>query len=103
MSAKKDDMNVPLLVTLGVIGVILALVCVFGTQAYFLYITDVEAERKADMSVNYTLTDLRDQQTKNITTYRWIDRNKKIAAIPVEEAMKSLIESKGNFATALAK
>jgi hypothetical protein len=45
--------------------------------------------------VNYQLRDLREAQQKNISTYRWIDRDKQIAAVPVDEAMKMLIESKG--------
>jgi hypothetical protein len=99
----KDELNVPVLATCGILGVLLLVVVVFGVQAYFLNYQNEEEARKADNTVNHFLVDLRSEQHKNISTYHWVDKDKKIAAIPIEDAMKAVVQANGKVSTALAQ
>jgi hypothetical protein len=95
--AYKDDTNAPLIITIGAVSGFLVIVLAIGLQAWFLNEEHQEIQQKWDGSVNVRLVDLRKQQEATINSYRWIDREKQIAAMPVDEAMKLLIQNKGKL------
>ncbi|MHC4339244.1 MAG: hypothetical protein ACYSX0_03380 [Planctomycetota bacterium] len=41
------------------------------------------------------LAEMRTEETEKLTTYGWVDREKGIVRIPIEEAMQKLIEEAG--------
>jgi hypothetical protein len=92
--AYKDDANSPFIITVGAVGGFLVIVIVIGLQAWFMSEEQAELDHKYAGVVNQELQDVRQQQRTNLTTYRWIDRNKGIAAIPIDRAMKLLVEQK---------
>ena len=92
----KDDVNSPLIITVGAISGFLVIVLVIGLQAWFL--SEEQRELSGDYSAgNRELTELRKDQQAKISTYHWIDRDKNVVAIPIDEAKKLLIENKGKL------
>ena len=95
--AYKEDVNSPLIFTIGAVSALLAIVVVVGLQSWFMYEEQAEKDQNYAGAVNHQLVDLRKEQQSNITGYRWIDRDKKVAAVPIDEAMKLLIQNKGKL------
>src|SRR3954452_3379564 len=95
--AYKEDVNSELIITIGAISGFLLIVLAIGLQAWFMSEEDAELTSKSANAVNYQLADLRNEQQGKISTYRWVDRDKQIVAIPVEEAEKMLIASNGKL------
>lgn len=95
--AYKDDTNAQVILTIGAVSGILVIVLVIGLQAWFLSEEHSEIEAKYGSTVNVQLVELREKQQAKIREYRWVDKEKGIAAIPVEQAMKVLIENQGKL------
>jgi uncharacterized protein HemX len=95
--AYKEDVNSQLIITIGAISGFLLIVLAIGLQAWFVSEEQTELNAKSATAVNYQLADLRSEQQNNITTYRWIDRDKKIAAIPIDQAERLLLENNGKL------
>ena len=95
--AYQEDTNSPLILVIGAVSGFLVLVIVIGLQAWFMSEEQAELSQVYSGAVNYQLHDLRAEQQARMNTYRWIDRDKQIVAVPVDEAMKMLIESKGKL------
>ena len=86
--AQREQANVPLLMTIGAVSGILMLVLAIGIQAWFLREVQLEVASKWDGVPTQPITDLKIRQQTNISTYRWVDKDKKRVAIPIEEAMQ---------------
>ena len=86
--AQREQANVPLLLTIGAVSGFLVIVLAMGIQAWFLREMQREVAQKWDNVPLQPVTDLRRQQETNISTYRWVDKDKKVVAIPIDEAMK---------------
>jgi hypothetical protein len=97
MAAYQEDTNSPLILVIGAVSGFLVIVIVIGLQAWFLSEEQQEYSEVYSASENYQLKELRIAQQANTGTYRWIDREKKIVAVPVDDAMKMLIENKGKL------
>lgn len=95
--AYKDDTQSQLLLTIGAISGLVVIVLVIGIQAWFMSEEQSEAQLKFGQAVHMQLVQTREKETANINSYRWIDKDKQVAAIPVEQAMKVLIENKGKL------
>lgn len=77
------DMNIPVLATIGVIGVILIYVTIVATQAWFYYEFNREYEKKVLQQPNVELNHLRSTQTARITQG---------GVMPLDQAMQLVIE-----------
>jgi len=95
--AYKEDVDSQLIITIGAVSGFLLIVLAIGLQAWFASEEDTEFAAKSATSKNYQLAELHDQQQANITTYRWIDRDKQVVAIPIEEAERMLIQNNGKL------
>jgi hypothetical protein len=93
--AFKQEVNVPFVLTVGFISAILLIVAVIGTQAWFYSEEQNEIDRKNREYPNTELLTLKAGQTEHLTKYRWIDQKKGIVAIPIEAAMKIMVDSNG--------
>lgn len=87
-----SDMNLPLIVTIGGVGVMLIFVIVVGIQAWFFAQQRDEMAVKSLARPNPALTDNRMRQLKNLDGYRWVDRNAGVVAIPIDRAMELTVE-----------
>jgi hypothetical protein len=90
--AQREQANVPLLLTIGAVSGFLIIVLAIGIQAWFLREVQREVTQKWEGQPIQPVTDKKSQQLANITTYRWSDKEKKHAAIPIDQAMKLYVE-----------
>ena len=95
--AFKEDVDSQLILTIGAISGLMVIVAAIGLQAWFMTEEQREFNQKSATSINYELTNMNDAQTKNIMTYRWVDADKKVAAMPIDQAMKVLIQNNGRL------
>lgn len=109
MANIKEDINVPFLLTLAIISVILVIVVIVGTQAWFLFEEQKEINAKWASSPNVQLQALDRVQRERISGYHPVMVEKKtgektemvpsdtLVSMPVERAFKNVIESKGKL------
>jgi len=92
MAAAKDEMNTPLIITIGVLFVVLTFVLIILLQVYFYkaqakeYADKVIEPKSAELSVHLA------NQAAELHNYRWIDQKKGVVGIPIERAMELIVE-----------
>jgi hypothetical protein len=90
----KIEPKTPTLLLIFMVAAILLVTCIIAMQAFFLGQFQQEEEMKFAQNPNTTLLQSRGEQIQRISTYRWIDRQKQIVAIPIDDAMKLLVQRK---------
>ena len=98
--AIKQDVNAPLIVTVGVVSGLLLLVVVFGLQAWFVREERAEIEDKWKASTNPQLTDLRTDQRGRIQrdgTFK--EGGADVRMIPIDKAMTIIAQRGGKLPT----
>ncbi len=90
--AIKQDVNAPLLLTVGVVSALLLLVVVFGTQAWYVREERDEIAAKWEVSKNVQLEDLRARQWANI-------QRAGPTTIPIDKAIQVIIQTGGKLPT----
>lgn len=83
----RDKMNIPVIITVSLVTAVLVLLSVVGVQAFFRFEQEKEARVKIIEAPNDDLDQLNNQQLAEIQQYRWVDREKGLAAIPIDRAM----------------
>ena len=85
---ERQNINIPLIVTIGLISSVLLFVIAVGLQAWFY--NEVEDERaiKHEGHVNWNLANQNLAQEERLQTYRIIDASKQTVAIPIDEAIR---------------
>lgn len=89
------QLNVPKIVTVGVVGVLCLVITMLLTHGFYLKFTQDEFVAKHKDYTNATLVKLNEQYAKNLHTYRWIDEKTGTVAIDLSQAVKVMSESKG--------
>jgi hypothetical protein len=97
--AFKQEVNVPLIVTIGFVSGIVVVVLILGTEAWYRAEADNELAAKALQYPNTQLVEMRTQQKNNISGYRWTSPDRNAITIPVEDAMKIMVDTQGKFPT----
>ena len=92
--AQREQANVPLLLTIGAVSGFLIIVLAIGVQAWFLREVQQEVAQKWDNTPQQPLTDLRLAQQTRISEYRWVNKDQRRVAIPIDEAMRLVAEGK---------
>jgi len=96
----KSDINVGLLVTLGAAGVLMLIVIVIAVQAWVDYQDrQVFTSELQQGPVVPPLVKLQEQQIQHIQTAHY-DKDGKLTAIPIDQAMRILIDSGGKLPAA---
>lgn len=86
-------MNLPALLTITAIFVILVLVSVVGTQAYFNYEKRRIHWRRVVEVPNDKLIQMNQQQLEQINEPpRWIDQENGVVSIPINRAMQLFVD-----------
>ena len=85
---ERQNINIPLITTIGLISAVLLFVIMLGLQAWFY--TEVEDERviKHEGQKNWNLANQDMEQEERLQTYRIVDQGKQTVAIPIDEAIK---------------
>lgn len=90
--AKYDDLNVKDIAVAGVASVIIVFVCIVGAQALFFDYRNREDVKKIIDSRNAEYDSIIVEQKTRLKEYGWIDKEKQIVAIPIEEAMQIVVK-----------
>lgn len=75
-------------VYVAVVGIIALLVAVFGLEGLYYQNEQREARIKLATPEQVDLLRLRTEQRHNLSGYQWVDREKGIVTIPIEQAME---------------
>jgi hypothetical protein len=106
--AYKQEVNVPLVMTIGIVSGILLLVTVIGTQAWYqseeqdeIVLKSGEAAARA-LTIglpNATFAELKEGQKKSLVAKtHWVDVKKKTrVTLPIDEAMEYLANNSGKL------
>lgn len=87
-----DTIDTPTIVVVGFLSAIVTFVVILGAQAVFFAADRVEAKVKATNSVPTTLTEGLTQQQNRLAGYGWVDSSKGVVNIPVNDAMRLVLE-----------
>ena len=98
--AIKQDVNAPLIVTVGVVSGLLLLVTVFGLQAWFVNEENAEIAQKWEVSKYTELLDLRAEQRAKIER-SGVDEQTKARTIPIATAMQVIAQTGGKLPATL--
>jgi hypothetical protein len=95
--AIKQDVNAPLLVTIGVISALLLLIAVFGVQAWFFHEEESALSEKWDMAPNVALINMKADQKNQIESAGTNRNDTKARTIPIEVAMQKIVDLGGKL------
>jgi hypothetical protein len=90
--ARDSEPNAPLTAVIGIVGAVLLFVVIVLLQAFFYHEDRAEQRRKAEAAPADQLALVRAEQQEVLSGYRWIDRRSGVVGIPVERAMRLLLE-----------
>ena len=95
MAAARDDLNTPLIVTIGVLFVVLTFVLIVLLQVYFYKAQANEYQARVIEPQSVELSGYLADQATELHGYAWIDREKGVVKIPIERAMELLVQAEG--------
>ena len=94
----KQDVNAPLIVTIGAVSGLLLLVVVFGLQAWFVREEQAEIDEKWTMASYTQLIDLRASQRERIHREGAVEEGgAKVRMLPIDQAMQIIIQRNGKL------
>lgn len=88
----QDDPNAPMTVVVGIVGCILVFVIIVALQALFHEAKDAEFRRKVINQKPEQLRSLRSEQLEQLNSYRWVDQQAGVVAIPIDRAMELMVQ-----------
>jgi hypothetical protein len=77
------------------VGAILVFVIIVALQAFFYRAEEAERTTKIYAVAPEDLAKLRATQREQLSTYRWVDRDRRIVAIPIDRAMELTARDQG--------
>ena len=93
---QRDDINVPMIATAGVVSVLLTIAAVFAVQSVYFRRASSETERKVIL-VSDTSADSRlAEQEAVLTRYSWLRQDEQRVTIPIKLAMQLVVEDYRN-------
>lgn len=95
--AIKQDVNAPLIVTIGVVSATLLLIAIFGVQAWFFHEEETTLSEKWESAPNVALIDMKADQHKQIETSGTNRTEPKAHTIPIEVAMQKIVDLGGKL------
>jgi hypothetical protein len=88
---ERENVNVPMVATVGIVSVIFSVALVFALQAlYFSYAND-ETRRKVTEAPTAASDSRVAEQEAKLTRYSWINRDDGTVTIPIERAMRLIV------------
>ena len=96
----RDDINIPVVVVLGLVTGLIVAVAIVGTQAGYNYVTQAEHERnyleaEASGTLNLGKHLWIPQSEAMAKKAAWANNEKSMQTLPLERAKQLMIESKG--------
>lgn len=91
----KDDINVPLLLTIGTVSSLLLLVLLIGVHAWFLWEYRYYSDAKWQGVTNREVYELKKRQSESLTAFAQADADRGTYRIPIDRAMQAIVETGG--------
>lgn len=88
----RDDVNTLAVAIVGIVGAIMVFVVVVALQVWFYNLQEVETYKKVVSVPPQEYSSLVAEQEARLNSYRWIDREKGIVAIPIERAAELVVQ-----------
>jgi type II secretory pathway pseudopilin PulG len=86
------DLNVPLILTIGIVSILLLIVIIVGTQAWFRYEVRQEFEQKVVQQEFEALQSLNREQRQRLTgPAQWEDPQAGTVSVPIDQAIDRLV------------
>ena len=105
--AERDDLNVPMIATVGSVSVILTVAIVFAVQALYLAYARSETQRKVVQAPTASADSRLAEQDAKLARYSWVNRAEGTVTIPIERAMELVVEElcgpESNFANPVSR
>ena len=95
--AMRQEVNAPLILTVGVVSGVLLVILMLGTHAWFLFEEQTEVRVKSEQVTPMSLQNLIHEQRTNLAAYRWANAEKTVVQIPIEDAMKQIVQTGGKL------
>ena len=90
-----DDPDVPMSAVVAVVSVVLVIVSVVLLEGLYFHMSNAEFERKIVAPPNEELVQMRVEQGELLEGYAWVDQEAAVVRIPIERAMKLVVEEAG--------
>lgn len=88
----KEEVNTPTIAAIGIISAILLFVLIVALQTLYYNLEEKETQKKVYSQRPERLARLRADQERDLTSYRWIDRENGVVGIPIDRAMALVIK-----------
>ncbi len=83
-----EDPNAYRIAVFGIVGAVLVFAAIVWLQALFYRAEKAEVEKKTYSQAPEELSRIRAEQIEAMNSYRWVDRDSGVVAIPIERAME---------------
>lgn len=97
-SKNHGDLNIRLLIVIGVISGLLLLEIVVVAEAYFYNTQRQEIVAKQFSQPSWELSEILLSQQAELNSYRWVDREKQRVSIPIDRAITRFVENQAQRA-----
>ena len=98
--AERDDLNVPMIATVGAVSVILTVACVIAVQSLYFTYANSETERKVVQAPTVNADSRLAEQEAKLLRYGWVSRDEGTVTIPIDRAMQLVVEEYRSAASA---
>ena len=85
--AEKENLDITMILTAGIVSVALTVASVIGVQALYYAYQQQEVERKVTSRPTTSANSKLAEQDAKLARYAWADREKGKVVIPIERAM----------------
>lgn len=87
-----DDLDTTMIAFVGIVGTIITFFTVFAVAALYYSFEKTENVKKVIEVPEINAESILANQAAALTEYRWIDQDKNIVAIPIDEAMQIVVQ-----------
>lgn len=91
MSETKSDVHSLIIVLCGIGFTVVVMALLIWLHSWFYVVRDDVMQARVYSVRDPRLQELRDTETKELTTYGWVDKDKGIVRIPIDRAMDLLV------------
>lgn len=90
-----DDPDSPTILYFGTVGAIVVVVSILALAALNAHRESVEFAVKAEAGTTPMARELRNAQASTLARYRWLDREKGVVGLPIDRAIRLVVEERG--------
>ncbi len=89
--AEPENLNIPMIVTVGVVSVVLTFASVFAVQALYYQYFAAQMELKVVEAPTADADSKLAEQNAKLARYSWANREQGVVTIPIERAMRLVV------------